>query len=86
MNYDGTHLRAQRRAGAKLGFYIHLFVYIAVNLFLIFVNLSTTPHRLWFMWPLFGWGLGLFFHGFAIFVGPKLRQRLVDREIEKDRS
>jgi hypothetical protein len=86
MNYDDTHGRAQCRAGAKLGFYIHLFVYVTVNLFLIFVNLSTNPHRLWFRWPLFGWGIGLFCHGFAIFVGPKLRQRLVDRELKGNDS
>lgn len=73
-----------RRAGAKLGFYIHLVAYIAVNLLLVGINLSTTPQVLWFRWPLMGWGIGLFAHWFATFVGPKLTQNLVEREIEKD--
>lgn len=76
-------LGAYRRAGAKLGFCIHLAVYITVNLFLIFVNLTTSPHYLWFKWPLFGWGIGLVFHWFAVFVGPKLMQTFVQRELDK---
>ena len=85
MKFDPAHARAQRRAGAKLGFYIHLFAYITVNLLLIVINFSTTPGIWWFKWPLLGWGIGLFFHGFFVVVGPQLRQRLVERELDKDR-
>ena len=84
MKNDEAHERAQRRAGAKLGFYIHLFAYITVNLLLVFINYSTSPHYLWFKWPLLGWGIGLFSHGFAVFVGPKLLQTLVERELDKN--
>ena len=77
--------RARRRAGAKLGFYIHLLAYVLVNLLLVAVNFRTTPHYLWFLWPLLGWGIGLFSHWFAVYVGPKLMRHLVDREMEKDR-
>ena len=86
MKHDEAHKHAQRRAGAKLGCYIHLFAYIAVNLLLVCINYSTSPHYLWFQWPLFGWGIGLFSHGFAVFVGPKLMQRLVEREVKNNRS
>ena len=78
--------RVYRRAGAKLGFYIHLFVYVAVNLLLVFINLSTSPHHLWFEWPLLGWGIGLLSHGLAVFVGPPLLQELVERERQKTPS
>jgi len=81
---DKASTRAHRRAGAKLGIYIHLTAYIAVNLLLVVVNFSTTPQLLWFLWPLFGWGIGLFAHWFAVFVGPKLMRRLVERELAKD--
>ena len=86
MQHDEAHRRARCRAGAKLGFYIHLLAYITVNLLLVFINYSTNPHCLWFMWPLVGWGIGLFLHGLAVFVGPKLMQRLVERELKNDRS
>ena len=84
MKHDEAHKRAYRRAGAKLGFYIHLVAYITVNLLLVFINYSTSPQYLWFKWPLFGWGIGLLFHWFAVFVGPKLMQHFVKRELEKD--
>jgi hypothetical protein len=84
MKHDTAGRRAQRQASAKLGIYIHLIAYIAVNLLLVVVNLSTTPQLLWFLWPLFGWGIGLFAHWFAVFVGPKLMKRLVERELEKE--
>lgn len=76
--------RAYRRAGAKLGFSIHLAAYVAVNLLLVVINFSTNPQSLWFQWPLMGWGIGLFAHWFAVFVGPSLMRRLFERELEKD--
>ena len=85
IKHFGTHQRAYRRAGAKLGFYIHLVAYISVNLFLVFINYTTSPQYLWFMWPLFGWGIGLLFHSLAVFAGPKLMQQFVKRELDKDR-
>ncbi len=85
MKYDGAHLRAYRRAAAKLGFYIHLVAYLTVNPLLIFINYTTNPAYLWFLWPLFGWGIGLVFHWFAVFVAPKLLRRFVRRELDNDR-
>ena len=84
MRHDTAGRRARLRAGAKLGIYIHLTAYVAVNLVLVGVNLSTTPQYLWFLWPLLGWGIGLFAHWFAVFVGPRLMRRLVEQELEKE--
>ena len=85
MGRDEAYVRAHRRAGAKLGFYIHLVAYIAANLLLVVINFSTTPQYLWFKWPLLGWGIGLFSHWLAVFAGSRLMQHLVERELEKDR-
>jgi hypothetical protein len=38
-----------------------------VNALLIIVNLSTTPDKLWFYWPLLGWGIGLAAHAFGVY-------------------
>ena len=59
---DNLKRIARRRAGAKLGLYIHAGVYIAVNAFLAVVKLQTTPQIHWNLWPLAGWGLGLAVH------------------------
>jgi hypothetical protein len=85
MKQNTASRRAYGRAGAKLGFYIHLTAYVAVNLGLVAVNFGTTPQYLWFQWPLLGWAIGLFAHWFAVYVGPKLMRHLVKRELEKDR-
>jgi hypothetical protein len=86
MKQDRAYYRAQRRAGAKFGFAIHLFAYVAVNLLLVVINLSVTPRIWWFKWPLLGWGIGLFFHWLAVLWGPGFRQRLVERELDRNQD
>ena len=75
---------ARRRAGAKIGFYIHATVYILVNLFLIY--LATSHDRTWYLGPLLGWGLGLAIHGFKVFMvspGSAIYDRMVENERKK---
>ena len=58
---------ARRRAGLKLGWYLHATVYVAVNLVLMALAFSTGRH--WAFYPLLGWGLGLAIHGFVVWTG-----------------
>ena len=72
---------ARRRAGAKMGWFIHAAVYAIVNLGLAALSLSAG--RDWHAYPLLGWGLGLAIHGAAVWLigpGAALRERLVERE------
>ncbi|MDP9891955.1 hypothetical protein J2W32_002174 [Variovorax boronicumulans] len=72
---------ARRRAGAKMGWYIHAFVYVLVNIGL--VGLSAAKGHSWAMYPLMGWGLGLLIHGAVIWFlapGGGFYDRLVARE------
>ncbi len=48
------------------GLKIHLVVFLLVNTGLTTLNLLRNPEKLWFYWPLLGWGLGLVLHS-AIF-------------------
>lgn len=59
---------ARKRVNMRIGFLVHLVVYILVNLFLIILNLITSPSSLWFVWITLGWGIGLFFHGVSAFL------------------
>lgn len=75
---------ARRRAGAKMGWYIHATVYIAVNLLL--AVLSSASGRHWAVFPALGWGLGLAIHGLVVFIaagGGGLHERLVQQERER---
>jgi len=38
------------------GFWSHLAVFIIVNIGIFIINMLTSPHQLWFYWPLIGWG------------------------------
>lgn len=74
---------ARKRAGAKLGWYIHATVYVLVNLFLFAVSYHAFGSRNWSLGPLLGWGLGLALHGVSVWflgAGAGLRERLVQRE------
>ena len=59
--------QAQKRIEELKGFYGHLTAYVAVNLFLFFLNMFTSPDAIWFVYPLFGWGIGLVIHAFEVF-------------------
>jgi hypothetical protein len=84
-----THLQdaeleqlARKRAGARMGWYIHATVFIAVNLML--ATLSAMGGRHWAIFPAFGWGMALAIHGALVFVRTTgLHERLVQRERER---
>ncbi|OUM03220.1 2TM domain-containing protein [Variovorax sp. JS1663] len=78
---DRIERLARRRAGAKMGWYIHATVYLLVNLFLVL--LASSRGQNWAMYPLLGWGLGLLIHGAVVFFvapGGNLYDRILERE------
>ncbi|MBC5782140.1 2TM domain-containing protein [Ramlibacter sp. USB13] len=77
---------ARRRAGAKMGWYIHACVYVFVNLGLFAMSSHGFGTRPWSVFPVLGWGLGLAFHGISVFLlgrGSAFRERMVARERER---
>lgn len=78
---DPIERLARKRAGAKLGWYLHASVYILVNLLL--VTLSAFSGRYWVVFPAVGWGIGLAVHGVVVFLvtgGGGVYERLVKAE------
>jgi len=77
----GIERLARKRAGAKMSWYLHLSIYIIVNLLL--AMLSAMGDRNWAVFPAFGWGIGLAIHGAVVFLlsgGGGLHERLVQQE------
>lgn len=48
------------------GFRTHLIIYVAVNVLLIVLNLAGSADKMWFIWPLLGWGAGLLGHAYLV--------------------
>ena len=86
MQEQGTPTGTQPEARRKVGLYIHTTVYVAVNVLLITINLSTAPGRLWFEWPLLGWGIGLLAHAAAAFslAGRRREWRATRRQLRRE--
>ena len=84
LNNDDIERLARKRAGAKLGWYIHAGVYLLVNLLLVSLSLNSGRH--WALYPLLGWSLGLLIHGLVVFLrtdGAGLHAWLLQRERER---
>ena len=84
---QGTPAATQAVARRKAGLYIHAAVYAAVNALLITINLSSATGRLWFQWPLLGWGVGLLAHAAAAFslAGRRREWRATRRRLRRER-
>jgi hypothetical protein len=68
MNTEETRYQvAKERVQAIKSFYIHLTVYIAVNLLLFLIDVMTSPDSLWFFWPLAGWGIAIVIQAVSVF-------------------
>jgi hypothetical protein len=87
LDEEARYKQAKERVEALKGFYAHLAVYIAVNLGLFLMCLVTGG--MWFVWPLFGWGIGLLAHAVAVFVisgrfGPDWEERKIREYMHQD--
>ncbi|CAH2463256.1 MULTISPECIES: 2TM domain-containing protein [Bacillus] len=89
MERDENYLRAKKRVENLKAFYIHLTVYILVNLMLFFINISSDSSKLWFLYPLGGWGIGIVIHGLTTFpfgiFGKEWEERKIKKYMEKDK-
>ena len=83
MEKDESYLKAKKRVEKLKGFYIHLIVYILVNLLLIMINLLTDASYLWFLYPLGGWGIGILIHGLTTFASGNFGSQWEERKIKE---
>jgi len=89
-NQADRYAQARRRVREIRAFYLHVAVFVAVNILLHLINVVATPTVYWAFWPLFGWGIGLLAHGLATyrwipFVGKELEKRKIQELMDKDR-
>ena len=66
--FDDRYLRARKYVEEVKEFYYNIIAYCIVIPFLIFINYTTSWHYQWFWWPMFGWGIGILFHAYNVYV------------------
>jgi hypothetical protein len=90
LSEEEIYHQARKRVEEKKGFFIHLSVYIVVNILLVLIwAFPSGGGEPWFLWPLGGWGIGLLFHFLGVFVFSKQtvwEKREVEKEAEKLRK
>ncbi len=87
MHTEEAYLKAKKRVKAKKGFYQHLMSYAIVNLFMMALNLITSPTVGWFVFLLLGWGVGLAFHYVDVFGIPGfdiLSKEWEEKQLERE--
>jgi hypothetical protein len=65
---DDRYVRARKQVEELKEFYYSLISYIIIIPFLAFINYWTSWHYQWFWWPMLGWGVGLLFHAYKVYV------------------
>lgn len=79
MYRDDLETQARRRAGAKMGLYIHATVFVLVNLML--AAIAAASGKSWAVFPALGWGLGLAIHAAVVLMRTgSFFEQLVQRE------
>jgi hypothetical protein len=89
MDDQELYRRARERVEEIKGFYVHLITYLLVNAGLFVINILTSPGTYWFVWPLFGWGIGIIAHAIGTFgpgmFGRAWEERKVREIVEQER-
>lgn len=66
--FDDSYVRARKHVEEVKEFYYSLISYVIIIPFLAFINYWTFWEYQWFWWPMFGWGIGLLFHAYKVYV------------------
>lgn len=81
---DTAYYRAKKKVEALKGFYGNLISYCLVIPSLIFINLYFSSGFQWFWFPMLGWGMGLFIHGFSVLgYGASWEERKIRELMDK---
>ena len=84
MEEDKTKREAAiKRLEAKQGFNIHLILYVAVNLLLVFIWAVSGFGYFWPIWPILGWGIAVALHGWMIYFQRPITEEDIRKEMDR---
>ena len=79
---------AKRRVQARTGLLIHVLIYLVMNTGFALIWYVSGHGYPWFLWPMFGWGIGIVGHAVTMLIGPDSphERRAIDRELRRMRA
>jgi sensor histidine kinase YesM len=89
---DNAYLKARKRVEALKEFYYSLISYIVVIPLLFLIWYKFTPFTIqWFWFPMVGWGIGLLFQAYGVFVdqgafGANWEQRKIEEFMKQEQN
>ncbi len=87
MSEEEVYELAKKRVKAKRDFYVHLVVYVVVNIMLVIIWAFPAGRGYpWFWWVIGGWGIGVLFNFLDVFVWQRGGDNgAIEKEAEKIR-
>ena len=80
----GQHHQAITRLETKLDFKTHVVVYVMVNALLITIWAMSGFGYFWPIWPIFGWGIGLASHAYAVYFQRPISEGQIQAEMRRN--
>ena len=75
---------AKKRVKKVKDFLSHFYSWAITGIFLLALNLLTSPGFLWALIPILGWGIGLAMHAIDVFGFPGLGKNWEDEALKKE--
>ena len=88
---NNKYVRAVERVEKMKEFYQNLVTYLVMIPVFIFINLRFVPQFHWFWFPIFGWGIGVIFHGleahnYSFFLGKNWESNKIKELMDNDKN
>ena len=85
LSEEEIYEQAKKRVEEKKGFFLHIAVYIGVNIMLVFIwAFASGGGYPWFLWPLVCWGVFVLLDYLRVFVFERKGDRAaIEKEAER---
>jgi hypothetical protein len=80
---EGLRKLAIEQLRKKRGLQAHVIAYVSVNLLLVAIWYSTGAHFFWPVFPMFGWGIGLAFNIWDVYMPERMTEDRIQREMQR---
>ena len=67
----------------KRGLQAHIIAYVSVNLLFVAIWYVTGRHFFWPVFPMFGWGIGVAFNIWDVYMPERMTEERIQREIQR---